>query len=59
MNGERCLNMNHGRTQNGVRFCPSCGVLLNARVLIACDPAKHASYRKQRHPFCLCCGKKL
>ncbi len=55
----RCTNMNHSRSQISIRFCPTCGVILNANIKQNCDEAKHASLRKNRNVFCYECGKKL
>lgn len=51
--------MNHSRSQISIRFCPTCGVLLNANIKPNCDDTKHASLRKNRNVFCYECGKKL
>ncbi len=55
----RCTNMNHGRTNAPVRFCPTCGVVVNKSANGQCDEAKHASQRKNRSAFCHDCGKSL
>lgn len=55
----RCPNMNHGRTNAPVRFCPMCGTVVNHSVSSRCDHEKHASLRKQRSTFCHSCGKSL
>lgn len=59
MSKERCSNMNHGRSGVTVRFCPSCGEVVNNALKKTCDETKHAIRRKDRHMFCVDCGKKL
>jgi hypothetical protein len=55
----RCPNMNHGRSNPTIRFCPNCGESINRRATGRCDHNKHAELRKQRHTFCYDCGKSL
>lgn len=55
----RCPNMNHGRLNAPVKFCPMCGELVNRLVSAKCDQASHANLRRNRHMFCHDCGKKL
>jgi ribosomal protein S27AE len=55
----RCTNMNHGRSQSAVKFCPTCGEVVNAKVQDRCDETFHAAQRKNRNNFCYRCGKKL
>jgi hypothetical protein len=55
----RCGNMNHGRTNAPVRFCPMCGGKINMKITTRCDANKHASQRKDRLSFCCDCGEKL
>jgi rRNA maturation endonuclease Nob1 len=57
--GVRCPNMNHGRTNAPVKFCPMCGDSVNRAAAGSCDHARHADLRKNRHVFCPDCGKKL
>ncbi len=55
----RCANMNHGRANAPVKFCPNCGQLVNSQIHARCDETKHAARRKERQIFCVDCGKKL
>ncbi|MDG0817236.1 hypothetical protein [Bdellovibrio svalbardensis] len=55
----RCPNMNHGKTNAPVKFCPNCGEVLNAAVRVRCDEDKHKHLRKSRISFCTDCGKSL
>lgn len=57
--GIRCTNMNHGRWNAPVRFCPACGESINRSAIGRCDAVKHADLRKTKHAFCLDCGKPL
>mgnify|MGYP002146686187 FL=1 len=54
-----CRNMNHGRTNPPVRFCPNCGEKLKSASVASCDEEKHRSRRKDRNHFCHDCGKDL
>jgi membrane protease subunit (stomatin/prohibitin family) len=56
---KRCSNMNHGRMNAPVKFCPSCGETVNAAIQTRCDLKKHAEQRKARGKFCVDCGKAL
>ncbi len=58
-NKPRCPNMNHGRSNAPVRFCPMCGEVVNKVIRTFCDGSKHASQRKERNAYCCDCGKKL
>ena len=55
----RCPNMNHGRLNAPIRFCPNCGDKVNAQIPNKCDGSKHPSLRKDRQMFCHQCGEKL
>ncbi|MES2855006.1 MAG: hypothetical protein V4692_04035 [Bdellovibrionota bacterium] len=59
MNQGRCTNMNHGRLNAPVRFCPTCGDKVNTKIQARCDAPKHAMLRKDRNTFCCDCGEKL
>lgn len=60
MQRERCANDNHGRTIVTVRFCPSCGSVVNARIPVgACRADKHAGMRRTRSTYCVDCGDAL
>ncbi len=59
-NEDRCTNMNHGRSNAPVRFCPTCGETVNKQAASQrCDDSKHDARRKDRNTFCCDCGKKL
>lgn len=55
----RCPNMNHGRLNSPVRYCPTCGDSLNLAAAGRCSDSAHAVMRRDRHAFCYQCGKKL
>lgn len=55
----RCANMNHGRANSLVNFCPSCGEKLRQPVQIRCEDAAHRARRKEQSKFCHDCGKDL
>lgn len=56
----RCANDNHGRAVVRIRFCPSCGVVLNGNILArGCPEARHAQPRRDRNTFCVDCGEQL
>jgi len=55
-----CLNFNHRRTDAPVRFCPSCGGVVNAAVsLKRCVSTRHDARRKDGSTFCVDCGERL
>jgi hypothetical protein len=55
-----CLNFNHRRSDAPVRFCPSCGGVVNATVsLIRCVRTRHDARRKDGSIFCVDCGERL
>ena len=55
----RCPNMNHSRPNAPIRFCPTCGEVVNGSVVEKCNEEKHAVRRKSRDRFCIDCGKTL
>ena len=58
--GVRCPNMNHGRMNAPVSFCPSCGdTINNQKEKKKCDEFIHKARRKDRSIYCQDCGKKL
>jgi hypothetical protein len=58
--GERCPNLNHGRHDVPVRFCPMCGEVVNRDIRIKkCTEEEHASSRRKRNKYCLDCGEQL
>ena len=55
-----CPNFNHRRSDAPVRHCPSCGAVVNAKVLpIRCAPSRHDARRKDGSLFCIDCGERL
>ena len=53
----RCANDNHGRRVITVRFCSSCGVLLNERISMGrCEETSHAQMRRMGARYCVHCG---
>ncbi len=60
MHVKRCPNDNHGRMVVTVRCCPSCGEIVNAKIVARkCLADAHARMRRSRHPFCMDCGAGL
>lgn len=60
MQGTRCPNHNHSRTNVTVRFCPMCGEVVNADILQRkCREEEHAGLRRARDKYCVHCGKQL
>ena len=58
--GPRCDNFNHGRSNAPVRYCPSCGKVVNENPAIKkCSQDKHAEKRRGRNKFCVDCGEQL
>jgi ribosomal protein L37AE/L43A len=57
--GVRCANMNHGRLNAPVKYCPMCGEVVNSALSGRCDSSKHAAQRKSGLIYCNDCGKKL
>ena len=56
----RCSNDNHGRAVVTIRFCPTCGEVVNKTILGAgCADEKHAKSRRSRCTFCTDCGEQL
>jgi len=55
-----CSNLNHRRTDAPVRFCPSCGETVNAKVhLLRCPTMRHDVQRRGGSIFCVDCGEQL
>jgi hypothetical protein len=55
-----CPNFNHRRSDAPVRFCPTCGAVVNAKVSsIRCAPSRHDARRKDGSVFCVDCGERL
>lgn len=54
-----CRNLNHGRMNVAINFCPECGERFDSRAKASCSTQKHGDFRKQRFAFCMDCGAKL
>ncbi|ODS29799.1 MAG: hypothetical protein SCARUB_05100 [Candidatus Scalindua rubra] len=56
-----CPNFNHGRVNAPVRFCPTCGGVVNENIPIKswCSEEEHAIKRRERSKYCIDCGKQL
>jgi rRNA maturation protein Nop10 len=55
-----CGNDNHGRRIVTVRFCPSCGTVLNDTIAARrCPDASHAQMRRDQSTYCMHCGERL
>lgn len=62
MRANRCSNFNHGRANASVRFCPTCGGVVNKNIPVPmppCTEEKHAKDRRNRNKFCVDCGEQL
>ncbi len=55
----QCRNLNHGRMNVPISFCPDCGQRFKPSNSAPCGSQHHADYRKQRFTFCMDCGIKL
>ena len=56
----RCANDNHGRAVITVRFCCSCGSMVNGAIRPSlCGDQKHGQMRRTRNSFCADCGVRL
>ena len=56
----QCPNFNHNRTNPPVGFCPSCGLVVNARIAAKqCSEQSHARARMHRTTYCVDCGERL
>ncbi|QDK44216.1 hypothetical protein DOM22_03125 [Bdellovibrio sp. ZAP7] len=56
---KNCRNMNHGKSNPPVSYCPNCGEKFKAGAIRSCDRSKHLERRKQGSLFCCDCGKDL
>lgn len=54
-----CRNLNHGRSNISINYCPECGERFDNQKVMVCGSQKHTGYRKQRFNFCIDCGNKL
>ncbi|RIL07960.1 MAG: hypothetical protein DCC71_01145 [Proteobacteria bacterium] len=56
----RCHNDNHGRAIIKVRFCSTCGAVLNSNVKQSqCPDERHAKMRRLQSTYCMDCGERL
>ncbi len=56
----RCLNYNHGRANAPVRFCTTCGEVVNKDISAeTCSEEIHASKRRDSNTYCVDCGEQL
>ncbi len=59
-NAKPCANLNHGRSDARVRFCPNCGETVNAKVQpLRCASTRHDVQRQGGASFCVDCGQRL
>jgi len=55
-----CPNLNHRRTDAPVRYCPSCGGVVNVKMTsVPCLSASHDVRRRGGSIFCVDCGERL
>jgi hypothetical protein len=55
-----CNNLNHRRADAPVRFCPTCGAIVNAKVnALRCASVRHDVQRRSQSAFCVDCGERL
>ena len=55
-----CPNFNHRRSDAPVRYCPSCGGVVNGKVVQArCTSERHDVQRRGGTMFCVDCGEQL
>jgi rRNA maturation protein Nop10 len=60
MQATSCPNFNHRRANAPVRFCPTCGDVVNEAVPTQkCSEEKHAKKRRGRREHCIDCGEQL
>jgi hypothetical protein len=60
MQRKLCSNLNHRRYDAPVRYCPSCGDVVNANLIVkTCSEREHAKSRLNRNTYCVHCGLQL
>ena len=60
MRGNQCSNLNHRRTNVTVRFCPTCGAVVNGNIPVGrCGGDAHAIKRRQQNKYCVDCAEQL
>jgi len=56
----RCANDNHGRAVVTVRFCCTCGAVVNGAIRAkGCSELGHARMRRDRIVYCFDCGERV
>jgi len=54
----RCTNFNHGRSNAPVRFCSTCGEVVNKNIsAVTCSEEKHGKSRLNQNKYCVACGE--
>ena len=57
---QHCQNFNHRRMNVPVRCCPTCGKVVNDKILSRfCSLETHAKQRKNRNIYCVDCGEQV
>jgi hypothetical protein len=55
-----CANFNHRRADAPVRFCPTCGEIVNVKLHVKkCPDEIHRKRLKEANTFCVDCGLNL
>ena len=56
----KCPNLNHTKANVVIRFCCSCGEVVNAKLHVrSCTEISHKMQIKERIKYCMDCGKPL
>ena len=60
MKSEFCPNMNHRNSNSPVRYCPTCGEVVNEKLPKKhCTEESHSRSRMVMNKFCVHCGEQL
>ena len=60
MQVQACPNLNHGRTNPPVAYCPECSKMVNKNLITKkCSEGEHAKKRRNRSKYCFDCGEQL
>ncbi|KRT70800.1 MAG: hypothetical protein XU15_C0003G0179 [candidate division NC10 bacterium CSP1-5] len=55
-----CPNLNHRRADAPVRYCPNCGEVVSANIIVKkCSEEEHVESRRRRNTYCMDCGAQL